>query len=86
METQDKGNPILRSVFTGIGIAILYLLIGTVLDYAVTQILSQFFFPNCSEDCYFHVFNIIFVVVAFLSFAGGIRRSIQTYKRDTEKS
>ena len=76
---------VVRSVLSGIGIAVLYLLVGTVLDYIVTQILSQFFLSDCSEDCYFRYFNSIFVVVAVLSLAGGIRAGIRTYKRLSEK-
>lgn len=82
---QNNGNHIARSVLSGIGIAVLYLLVGTVLDYIVTQILSQFFLSDCSEDCYFRYFNSIFVVVAVLSLAGGIRAGIRTYKRLSEK-
>ena len=43
MNTQNKGQNIHRSIFSGVGVAILYLLIGTVLDYVVTQVVSQFF-------------------------------------------
>lgn len=83
METQNN-NVILRSVLTGIGIAVLYLLIGTVLDYIVTQVLSQFFIAKCSEDCYFQYFNAIFILVALLSIAGGIHGGFRTYKRLSE--
>jgi hypothetical protein len=82
---QNNGNPIVRSVVSGIGIAILYLLAGTVLDYIITQILSQFVVRDCSEDCYFRYFNFIFILVAVLSLAGGIRAGIRTYKRLSEK-
>lgn len=85
METQNNRNVILRSAFTGIGITLLYLLIGTVLDYIVTQVLSQFILANCSEDCYFRYFNTIFVVVALLSLAGGFRSGIRMYRRLSEK-
>lgn len=84
METQKKGNATLRGVLTGIGIAVLYLLIGVILDYIVTQLLSQFVIPNCSEDCYFQLFNTIFVVVAVLSVAGGILRGVRKYKQLSE--
>jgi hypothetical protein len=84
METQNKGNLILRSVLTGIGMAVLYLLIGTVLDYIVTQVLSQFFIADCSEDCYFRYFNAIFIIVVLVSIAGGIRSGVRTYKRYSE--
>ena len=81
METQNKGNVIVRSALTGIGFTILFLLIGVILDYLVTQGLSQFVIPNCSEDCYFRPFNFIFLIVALLSVAGGIRSGVRTYKR-----
>lgn len=84
METQNSRNVMLRSVFTGIGIAVLYLLIGLILDYLVTQLLSQFVIRDCSEDCYFGLFNTIFIVVALLSIAGGILRGVRTYKRLSE--
>jgi len=85
MKSQNNGNIIFRSVFTGIAIAVLYLLIGTVLDYVVTQVLSQFILANCSEDCYFRYFNTIFVVVSLLSIAGGFRSGIRMYRRLSEK-
>ena len=85
METQGKNNMIVRSVLTGLGMAIVFLLIGTVLDYIVTQALSQFVIADCSEDCYFRYFNITFVIVTLLSFAGGIHSGIRTYKRLSEK-
>ena len=81
METPNKSNGILRSALIGFGFTILFLLIGLILDYALTQILSQFFIPNCSEDCYFQLFNTIFIVVVILSVAGGILRGVRTYKR-----
>jgi len=84
METQNKQNAIVRSILTGLGVAVLYLLIGTVLDYIVTQVLSQFFIPNCSEDCYFRYFNSLFIVVVLLSMAGGIRSGFRRYKREVE--
>jgi len=76
---------IARSILTGLGVAILYLLIGAVLDYIVTQVISQFFLTACSEDCYFRIFNSIFVVVALLSAAGGLRAGLRSYKRLSEK-
>jgi hypothetical protein len=85
MESQNKTKNIVQSVFSGIGVVVLYLLLGTVLDYVLTQILSQYFIPDCSEDCYFKYFNAIFIVVAFLSVAGGIRAGMRTYKRSSEK-
>jgi galactitol-specific phosphotransferase system IIC component len=57
MDSQNKGRNILRSILSGIGVAVLFLLIGTVLDYIVTQTLSQFFVTDCSEDCYFKIFS-----------------------------
>lgn len=80
METQRKGQNILRSILTGIGVAVLYLLIGTVLDYGITQILSQFFIADCSEDCYFKIFNSIFVLVALLSVTCGLRAGLRSSK------
>ena len=70
MEAQSKGkdNVVIRSVLTGIGMVVLYLLVGTLLDYLVTQVLSQFVLVNCSEDCYFKYFNTIFFFVALLSY------------------
>ena len=85
MESQNKTKNIVRGVLSGIGVAILYLLLGTLLDYGLTQILSQYFIPDCSEDCYFRYFNAIFIVAAFLSVAGGIRAGMRTYKRSSGK-
>ncbi|HET9590768.1 MAG TPA: hypothetical protein VFO91_18405 [Anaerolineales bacterium] len=81
MNTPDKGKNILRSILSGIGIAVLCLLVGTVLDYLVTQTLSQFFISGCSEDCYFRIFNSLFVVVAVLSAAAGLGAGLRSYKR-----
>ena len=81
METQSKGNVIVRSVLTGLGMTILFLLIGIVLDYLLTQGLSQFVLADCSEDCYFRYFNIIFLIVALLSVAGGILSGVRMYRR-----
>jgi hypothetical protein len=85
MESQNKTTNIVRGVPSGIGVAILYLLLGMVLDYGLTQILSQYFIPNCSEDCYFKYFNAMFLIVAFLSIAGGVRAGVRACKRSTEK-
>jgi len=85
MESQNKTKNIVRGVLSGIGVAVLYLLLGTILDYGLTQILSQYFIRDCSEDCYFRYFNAIFIVVAFLSVAGGIRAGARAYKRSAEK-
>ena len=81
MLPEAKGSAIVRSILTGIGIMVLILLLGTVLDYIVTQVLSQFIIPDCSEDCYFRYFNILFLIVAFTSVAFGIRSGIRMYKR-----
>jgi hypothetical protein len=90
MDTQSdppiKTKKIPLSILAGVGVAILSLLVGMVLDYIVVQILSQYFIPGCSEDCYFAYFNSIFVVVALLSVVIGIRRGLRTYKRLSEKS
>ena len=85
MESQNKTTNIVQSVLSGIGVAVLYLLLGTILDYVLTQILSQYFIPNCSEDCYFKYFNALFIAVALLSLAGGVRAGVRAYKRSTEK-
>ena len=81
MEPQSKANAIFRSVLRGTGITLLFLLVGTVLDYIVTQVLAQFFIANCSEDCYFKIFNSIFVVVALVSVVSGMLAGIRSYKR-----
>ena len=85
MESQNKTKNIVLSILSGSGVVILYLLLGTLLDYGLTQLLSQYFIPNCSEDCYFRYFNAMFIVVVFLSVAGGIRAGMRAYKRSTEK-
>ncbi len=84
METKNRSAAIIRGVLTGIGMIVLYLLIGVVLDYLLTQLLSQFVIPNCSEDCYFQLFNTIFIGVAMLSVAGGILNGVRTFKRASE--
>ena len=85
VESQNKTKNMVLSILSGTAAVILYLLLGTILDYVLTQILSQYFIPNCSEDCYFRYFNAIFIVVAFLSVAGGIRAGMRAYKRSSEK-
>ncbi len=85
IESHIKTKNIIKGFLSGIGVAVVYLLLGTLLDYGLTQILSQYFIPNCSEDCYFKYFNAIFIVVAFLGVAGGIRAGMRTYKRSSEK-
>jgi hypothetical protein len=88
---EDKGNikmnaqNLIRSIISGLAIAILYLIIGTVLDYGITQVVSQFFLTGCSEDCYFRIFNSIFVVVVILSVIGGVYAGLRSYKRSSEK-
>ena len=83
MDAQNKTQNIIRSIFSGAGIAILCLVIGIVLDYAITQILSQFFIANCSENCYFDIFNFVFAIVVVLSISGGIGAGLRRYKRPT---
>jgi hypothetical protein len=85
MESQNKTKNIVRGVLSGIGITGLYLLLGMIFDYGLTQILSQYFIPNCSEDCYFKYFNALFIAIALLSLAGGIRTGVRAYKRSFEK-
>jgi hypothetical protein len=72
-----------RSILAGLGTAILILLIGIPLDYSITQFLSQVFIEGCSEDCYFRIFNSIFVVIALLSIDLGLRAGVRSYKRFT---
>ena len=81
MESQNKMNRVVRSVLSGTGIALLFLLIGTFADYIVTQAISQFFIADCSEDCYFRIFKSIFALVVLISIAGGARTGIRTYRR-----
>ncbi len=76
-----KIKNIVQSVLWGLGVGVVYLLIGTVLAYITTQTVSQFFLTDCSEDCYFGIFNFIFVVVAVLSIVGGLLRGMSVYKR-----
>lgn len=83
MESKSKGSPLIRSGLTGIGVTVLFLLAGTVLDYAVTQLLSQFIIADCSEDCYFRLFNTFFAIVALISLAAGVRSGLRSYKRLT---
>jgi hypothetical protein len=75
---------LIRSILSGLGVAVLILLVGIPLDYSITQIVSQVFIRGCSEDCYFRIFNTIFVVIAFLSFAIGLRAAVRSYKRLSE--
>jgi hypothetical protein len=72
-----------RSILAGLGTALLILLIGIPLDYSITQFLSQVLIEGCSEDCYFRIFNSIFVVIALLSIILGLRAGVRSYKRLT---
>lgn len=81
MDNPNKNQNMVRSILTGIGVTVIYLFSGTVLDYIVTQTLSQFFVADCSEDCYFRIFNGIFILVVILSALGGLRAGMRTYKR-----
>jgi len=85
MDTQNKTQNIIRSILAGVGFAVLCLVIGTVLDYAVTQVLSQFFITNCSENYYFDIFNFVFVIVVVLSISGVIGAGLRCYKRPTRQ-
>jgi hypothetical protein len=85
MKAPNKRKNIVQSSLTAIGFMLLYILLGTILDYAVTQILSEYFIPNCSEDCYFGYFNAIFVVVLALSVVGGARAGVRSYRQSFEK-
>ena len=82
----NKTKKIASSVLAGIGVTILSLLVGTILDYIIVQILSQFFLADCSEDCYFSYFNFIFVLVALFSVVLGIRSGLRNYRHISEKS
>ena len=83
---QGSAKIMILSVFSGIGITILSLIIGTIMDYIVVQILSQYFLSDCSEDCYFAYFNAIFFVVALLSLVAGFVGGRRTYARLSERS
>ena len=80
----NKGNIVLRSVLVGLGMMVLYFVVGLALDYVVTQLLSQFVIADCSEDCYFSYFNLFFCVVVILSILGGILSGWRLYKRSSE--
>ena len=83
METKTRGN-VIQGVLSGIGFAIIFLLLGLVLDYGITQILSQYFIADCSEDCYFQYFNAIFIGVAILSIGGGLLAGMRVYHRSSK--
>lgn len=83
---QTKTRITALSFLSGIGITILSLLVGTILDYVIVQILSQYFLSNCSEDCYFAYFNVIFFVVVLLGIMMGFAGGMRTYRRLSERS
>ena len=83
---QGKTNIIALSVLSGIGITILSVILGIILDYIAVQILSQYFLSNCSEDCYFAYFNAVFFVVALLSIIVGFTGGKRTYRQLSERS
>jgi len=85
MKVPNKRKNIIQGTLSAIGFMVLYVLLGMILDYAVTQILSEYFIPNCSEDCYFGYFNAIFLVVITLSVVGGAQAGVRTYRRSSEK-
>ena len=85
MKAPNKRKNIVQGTLSAIGFMVLYVLLGTILDYAVTQILSEYFIPNCSEDCYFGYFNALFLVVITLSVVGGAQAGVRTYRRSFEK-
>lgn len=76
-------SKLMRSILTGLGVLVVCLILGTVLDYVITQVLSQFVLNDCSEDCYFRIFNSIFVVVVILSLGAGALSGYRTYNRLT---
>ena len=81
----NNTKKIASTVLAGVGVAILSLLVGTVLDYIIVQVLSQFFLADCSEDCYFTHFNAIFVIVALVSVVLGIGFGLRAYRRLSER-
>ena len=83
---QDTTKILSLSLLSSIGIFILSLMIGIILDYMIVQSLSQFFVSNCSEDCYFAYFNAIFFGVALLSLVLGFLGARRTYRRLSERS
>ena len=83
---EQKTKIITLSILSGIGIAILSLIVGVILDYIVVQLLSQFVLADCSEDCYFAYFNAIFYVIALLSLLAGVVGGRRTYERFVKRS
>jgi hypothetical protein len=77
MESQAKTTGIVKSALSGLGATILYLILGVVLDYLLTQTISQYFLPECS----FRLFNTIFIVVVVLSISGGVYAAWRIYRR-----
>lgn len=84
MKPQSKTSIIVLSVLSGIGMTILSIIIGVLLDYVIVQLLSQYFLSDCSEDCYFAYFNAMFFIVALLSLVIGFVSGRQTYIRLSE--
>lgn len=84
MKPQSKTSIIVLSVLSGIGMTILSIIIGILLDYVIVQVLSQYFLSDCSEDCYFAYFNAIFFIVALLSLVIGFVSGRRTYIRLSE--
>ena len=80
----NKTNKMGHGVLAGFDVTILSLLVGTILDYMVVQILSQYFISGCSEDCCFAYFNSLLVVVPLLSVVIGVRAGVRTYKSLSE--
>ena len=83
---QSTTKIVVLSVLSGIGMIILSLIVGTLLDYVVVQILSQYFLSDCSENCYFAYFNAIFFVVALLSLVVGFVSGRRIYRKLSESS
>jgi uncharacterized membrane protein len=83
---QSTTKIIVLSVLSGIRMIILSLILGTLLDYVVVQILSQYFLSDCSENCYFAYFNAIFFVLALLSLVVGFASGRRTYRKLSESS
>ncbi len=85
-QAQSRARILALSFLSGIAITILSVIVGTILDYILVQILSQYFLAGCSEDCYFAYFNAIFFVVALLSLVVGLVGGRRTYRRLSERS
>jgi hypothetical protein len=81
---QGKSKIIVLSILSGVGMIVLSLIVGTILDYVIVQIFSQYFLTDCSEDCYFAYFNAIFFVVVLLSLFAGFATGRRTYRRLSE--